>query len=93
MIAPDGQIVSLRRQEGTLIYSDDQGRNDVTTVTFLAIARFLGRQGEDPIMQCWRSEGEITSVAESLAILYSREPGLKEVVDALYAMILKRKPA
>ena len=89
-MTPDGQLVSLRRQEGSLIYSDDQGRSEVRAINFISLTRFLGRTGEEPVMFCWRSEGEISGIAEAIALLYTNSPGLKDAVDGLYTMIQKR---
>jgi hypothetical protein len=92
----DKSLVSLVRQEGSLIYSDDQGRENIKALSFLSITLFVGREGEDPIMCCWRMEGaqpnqpDIGAIANSLAVFYSREPGLKEAVDGLYTMLHKR---
>ena len=83
-------VVSLLKQEGSYIYTDDQGRENVQAISCLVLTQFLGRQGEDPVMTCWRPIGSITAIAESMATLFTKEPGLKDAVDGLYTMIQKR---
>ena len=84
-------IVSIVEHDGSLIYTDDQGREAVRAVGFVAIAMFVGRQGEQPLMTCWRTAGVFGVVAEVIAQMCAAEPGLKEAIDGMYVMCQKRK--
>lgn len=87
-------LVTLVAQEGSVIYSDDAGRENVQALSCIVVTQYVGRPGVDsgPVMTTWKPIGSITLIAESLATWFANEPGLKDAVDGLYALIQKRKP-
>lgn len=89
---PDRTVhITIETREGTLLYGDDQGRQERRAVAFLSLAMIIDEKNEASLQSCWRTGGSIGSIAQLVAEFYAMNPGVREAVEGLYVMAQQRR--
>lgn len=83
-------VVSVVSREGSFIYSDDSGRENVRAVAHVSATAYFADDAHLGHSVCWRQLGSLPMIAEALATMYFSQPGLKDIVDGIYSALMKR---
>jgi len=87
MTEPDGEVLSLTRREGSYFYRDEQIKEPSPIISHLTVVTVFGEKGPQT---SWKSNGLMATMAEGVAIFCSANPGMKEAIDGMYALILAK---
>jgi hypothetical protein len=88
--APSRVMVRVEEHEGSLLYTDANGRDGVRASAALTVAVFHDPHTSQ--MQIgWYSVGGVPVTADALAAYYLATPGFKDAVDGMYNFRLKQQ--
>ena len=83
-------LVRVEEHEGSLLYSDVNGRDGVRALSTLSVVIFLDPKTNNTQVG-WHTVGSLALSIEALATYYVSFPGFKDAVDGMYEFLSKQR--